>query len=79
MPALLRNTESLRSYVGRGPGKLMSGAELARRVNRSRSTIDHLLNGRMTQCTDELAESIEKVLGAPRGVIFVTPPQTAQS
>lgn len=79
MPALLRNKESLRSYVGRGQGKSMTGAELARRVHRSRSTIDHLLNGRMTQCTDELAEAIEGVLGAPRGVIFVTAPQTPQS
>jgi transcriptional regulator with XRE-family HTH domain len=71
MPSLLRNPESLRSYVGRGPGKVMSGAELARRVGRSRSTIDHLLNGRMSSCTDELAADIETVLNAPAGVIFV--------
>jgi plasmid maintenance system antidote protein VapI len=55
----------------------MSGAELARRVNRSRATIDHLLNGRMTQCTAELAADIEKVLGAPEGVIFITVPIAA--
>lgn len=73
MPSLLRNAESLRSYVGRGPGKVMTGAELARRVNRSRSTIDHLLNGRMSSCTEELAASIEEVLSAPAGVIFVLP------
>lgn len=72
MTALLRNKESLRSYVGRGPGKRMSGAELARRVNRSRATIDHLLNGRMKTCSEELAAGIEAVLNAPKGVIFVS-------
>lgn len=73
MPSLLRNPESLRSYVGRGPGKVMSGAELARRVGCSRSAIDHLLNGRMSSCSEDLAHQIELALDAPAGVIFLAP------
>ncbi|MFT4471435.1 helix-turn-helix domain-containing protein [Arthrobacter sulfonylureivorans] len=69
---VLRNAEALRSYVGRGPGRVMTGSELARRIGKSRSTVDHLLNGRMVSCTSELASAIEKTLGAPAGVIFVT-------
>lgn len=67
----LRNPDALRAYVGPEKSKRMSGRKLARYVGVHPSTIDHLLAGRMSTCTPALAADIERVLGAPPGVIFV--------
>lgn len=68
----IRNPEILRAFIGRGPGRLMTGAELSRKIGKSRSTVDHLLNGRMETCTAEVAQAIEGVLGVPPGIIFLS-------
>lgn len=68
----LRNPEVLRGYVGKGRGRVMNATELARKIGRTRGTIDHLLNGRMDRCSPEVAKAIETVLGVPAGVIFVS-------
>lgn len=67
----LRNPEALSAFVGKGPGRVMQPAELARKIGKSRGTIDHLLHGRMERCRPEVARAIERALGVPPGVIFV--------
>lgn len=66
----LKNRPAFAALVGPGPDKIMSASELARRVERTPSTIDHLRHGRMSRVTEDLAMSIESELGVKTGTLF---------
>lgn len=67
----LRNPESLRAFVGKGEGRVITVVELAKQLDRTRSTIDHLLSGRRSFCSPELAAQVEEIIGVPPGIIFL--------
>lgn len=66
----LKNPDYLRALVGQGPGRIMTATALARAVECHPSTIDHLKNGRMASCRDDVALRIEQTLGLQQGVLF---------
>jgi transcriptional regulator with XRE-family HTH domain len=63
----LRSRRMLREYI-----ELMglSGRQLAQRAGLSHSTVNHLLTGRRTSCTERTARAIEQVLACPPGLLF---------
>lgn len=67
----LRNSDALKAFVGKGEGRIMTSAELAKRLGKSRHTIDHLLSGRRNTCPPEFAAQVEEILQVPSGIIFI--------
>jgi len=67
----LRDPAVLRAFISAKPN--MNQSRLAEYVGCERQFISALLNpkDRRKGCTPKLAESIEDVLGAPRGTIFM--------
>lgn len=76
----LKSPELLRAFVGdplKDPSKTISGRRLAERVINPEtgrpihpSFIDHLLTGRRSSCTPQIAERIAEALGVPVVVLF---------
>ncbi|GAA1806928.1 hypothetical protein GCM10009771_06230 [Nesterenkonia flava] len=66
----LKNRPAFAALVGTSPSHVMTASELARRVHRTPSTIDHLRAGRMSSVTPGLARAIERELGVNEGVLF---------
>jgi transcriptional regulator with XRE-family HTH domain len=48
----------------------MSERELAERAGIGHATVNHLLSGRRSGCTQQTAASIEAALGCPPGLFF---------
>jgi transcriptional regulator with XRE-family HTH domain len=48
----------------------LSERELARQAGISHSTLNHLLTGRRTTCSEHTADAIEGALGCASGVFF---------
>jgi transcriptional regulator with XRE-family HTH domain len=48
----------------------MSERELAGRAGIGHATVNHLLSGRRTRCTERTASAIEAALGCPPGLFF---------
>jgi transcriptional regulator with XRE-family HTH domain len=63
----LRSRGMLREYL-----ELLglSGRQLATRTGLSHSTVNHLLTGRRTSCSEHTARAIERALGCPSGLLF---------
>lgn len=73
----LKSADVLRALMEQNRFSL---ARLARYSGCSKSFISHLLSGRRTSCTPELAENIAEALNLPLSVIFeprVTPSSSA--
>lgn len=63
----VRDVAALRGYL-RLLG--LSERELARRAGIGHATVNHLLGGRRSGCTQATAEAVERALGVPPGVFF---------
>lgn len=63
--------ERLRSFVGPGDDKKMSGRRLARIVDVHPSFIDHLLTGRRSSAKPLTAQRIAEALEVPLDILFV--------
>ncbi|MBX4168092.1 helix-turn-helix domain-containing protein [Rhodococcus sp. DMU2021] len=63
----LRSPETLRALMRQDDFSL---ARLARYADCSKSFISHLLSGRRSSCTPELAERIAEALHVPTEVLF---------
>jgi hypothetical protein len=63
----VRDPSVLRGYISLVG---LSERELARRAGISHSTLNHLLTGRRTVCTQSTARAVERALGCGTGVFF---------
>jgi transcriptional regulator with XRE-family HTH domain len=67
----VRDVTALRAYL-RLLG--LSERELAIRAGLGHATLNHLLSGRRTRCTEYTASAIETALDCPRGLFFEPDP-----
>lgn len=72
----LTSKDILRTFIeDRG----LSYGQIADMVGCHRSMISQLVNGHRGTCTEELARRIERCLGVPRNVLFVSNPSAISS
>lgn len=66
-PVRVRDAPALRAYL-----RLLgiSERELAERAGVGHATVNHLMSGRRTGCTQRTAAAIEAALGCPPGLFF---------
>lgn len=74
----LRSADTLRALMRQDSFSL---ARLARYAGCSKGFISHLLSGRRTSCSKELAERIAEALSVPTEILFATmmPPVARQN